>query len=284
MKISVVIPAYNEESTIGRCLGSLLDGPEADRFEIVVVCNGCSDSTADIARAFGPRVMVLETEIGSKPLALNMGDAAVTAFPRFYIDADIIVSQESVWEVAKILDSGSHLAAAPRMDIDTGKASPAVKAFYRVWASLPYARRGMIGSGIYGVSSLGRKRFGVFPDIIADDAYVRLQFTVEERLTVDAAGFTIIPPVNVRRLVAIKTRAALGGIELNRKFPELIEREERGNPSAIGANLRDGRQRIDTGIYLLIKALIKINVLFRLLTGQHKRWDRDPTSRGESAR
>jgi glycosyltransferase involved in cell wall biosynthesis len=284
MRVSVVIPAYNEESTIDRCLTNLLDGPEAENFEIVVVCNGCSDATAEFARAYEPRIKVLETRTGSKPLALNMGDTAVSAFPRFYIDADIIVTQSSVWEVAKILDSGAYHAASPRMDIDLTKANLAVRAYYRVWTSLPYAYCGMVGSGIYGLSFLGRKRFDIFPDIIGDDAFVRLHFSKEERLTVDKARFTIIPPTNINRLIAIKTRSLLGAIELYRKFPSLIQREERGNPSAIIANFREGRQRFDTIIYISIKLFIRINVILRLLSGKWKRWDRDPTSRGESSK
>ena len=45
--ISIVIPAHNEEAVIGRLLRSLSDRKEND--EIIVVCDGCSDRTAEIA-------------------------------------------------------------------------------------------------------------------------------------------------------------------------------------------------------------------------------------------
>lgn len=56
MKISVVIPAYNEEDYISGCLKSLRKQVEpAD--EIIVVDNNCTDKTAKIALDFGARVI-----------------------------------------------------------------------------------------------------------------------------------------------------------------------------------------------------------------------------------
>jgi glycosyltransferase involved in cell wall biosynthesis len=58
MFISVVIPAYNEEQYLGRCLQALrAQSYPASRFEIIVVDNGSTDATADIARRFGARVV-----------------------------------------------------------------------------------------------------------------------------------------------------------------------------------------------------------------------------------
>ena len=54
MFISVVIPAYNEERCLGRCLQALrAQSYPVSRFEIIVVDNGSTDATADIARRFG---------------------------------------------------------------------------------------------------------------------------------------------------------------------------------------------------------------------------------------
>jgi len=55
MNVSIAIPAYNEEKTIRRLLGALLDQQtrEARILEVVVVASGCTDETADVAREFG---------------------------------------------------------------------------------------------------------------------------------------------------------------------------------------------------------------------------------------
>lgn len=74
MKISVVIPAYNEEKFIGDCLKSLSE-QEIPPDEIIVVDNNCTDKTAEIARSAGATV-VNETQQGMSH-ARNAGfDAA----------------------------------------------------------------------------------------------------------------------------------------------------------------------------------------------------------------
>src|SRR4029453_13779336 len=85
---SIIIPAHNEESVIRRGLHAVLDGAAPGELEVIVVCNGCSDATADVAREFGIAVRVIETDVPSKSNALNLGDAAATRFPRFYLEAD----------------------------------------------------------------------------------------------------------------------------------------------------------------------------------------------------
>src|SRR4051794_31851306 len=72
---SVVIPAHDEESVIGRCLAAWSGELEPGEAEVVVVANGCSDGTAEAARDFGVRV--LELPAASKSAALNAGDGAV---------------------------------------------------------------------------------------------------------------------------------------------------------------------------------------------------------------
>ena len=72
--VSVVIPAHNEEATIGEVVrGFRTQAPEVD--EIVVVDNNCADRTAEIAAAAGARV-VCESKPGyGSALARGMDEA-----------------------------------------------------------------------------------------------------------------------------------------------------------------------------------------------------------------
>ena len=167
--ISLIVPAHDEEAVIGRLLQGLTVSGASEELEILVICNGCSDRTAAVARGFGAPVRVIESDVASKAHALRLGDAAARFFPRFYVDADVQLDLESVRRVAAALESGSCLAAAPRMRVDLSGAPWAVRAYYRIWLRLPYHREGMIGSGVYALSERGRARFGEFPDIISDD-------------------------------------------------------------------------------------------------------------------
>lgn len=54
MNVSVIIPAFNEEESIGKVIADI---PKACVQEIIVVDNGCLDQTAEVARAAGARVV-----------------------------------------------------------------------------------------------------------------------------------------------------------------------------------------------------------------------------------
>ena len=127
--ISVVIPAHNEEAVIGRLLTSLRDRSADD--EIIVVCDGCSDSTAEVARSFAG-VDVIENARGGKPVALNTGDSRATRFPRFFVDADIVVTATALHEVADLMTEGIE-AGAPRCEVDLRRSSWTVRRFYDIW-------------------------------------------------------------------------------------------------------------------------------------------------------
>lgn len=75
--ISIVIRAYNEASELTRMLESLLsqDYPST-LVEVVVVNNGSTDTTADVARRFGARTVKLRQNQFSYPRSLNLGVAA----------------------------------------------------------------------------------------------------------------------------------------------------------------------------------------------------------------
>ena len=208
--ISVVIAAHDEEPVLGRCLDALLDAARPDEIEIVVVCNGCTDRTAEVARGYGERVEVIETPRPSKTAALNLGDARATGYPRFYVDADVTLPLASVRRIADRLGEGNALAASPVMELDLRESSGAVRAYYRIWRRLPYVREGMIGVGVYALSEEGRGRFAAFPDVIADDGYVRMLFGTDERARVDDAPVRVYTPGRLADLVRIKTRSRLG--------------------------------------------------------------------------
>ena len=80
--ISVIIPARNESLVIARTLKAITAGADPDQIDVVVVCNGCTDGTAAIARGFGAPVRVIESDVGGKTNALNLGDQAASTFPR----------------------------------------------------------------------------------------------------------------------------------------------------------------------------------------------------------
>ena len=211
-RLSVIVPAHDEQAVIGRLLRGLLAGADG-RLEVVVVANGCRDATAATARSIDPGIHVLEIEQASKIAALNAGDAAATVFPRAYVDADVEVDAESLLALADTLEAGA-LVASPTPVLDLGAASWAVRAYYSVWQLSAFRHSGHIGSGIYALSAEGRARFERFPEVIGDDRFVQGLFAPHERVALAEHHFTVRPPRTIGALVHRGGRIALGNRQL----------------------------------------------------------------------
>ncbi len=277
--ISVIIPAHNEESVIRRCLDAIVDGKKADELEVLVVCNGCTDNTAKAAKETRFPVRILETPIASKTAALNIGDAEATGFPRFYVDADVVLSVNTIHEVARSLEDGRWLAASPRMEVDLTQSSWPVKAYYRVWRGLPYCKEGMIGTGVYVLSKNGRQRFAKFPNIIADDRYVRALFTSKERVSVEACDSLVKAPSDIWSLIRVKVRGRAGGYEFLKEYPHLKANEEKDYLNAGQQILRQ------VSLWPSLVVYLYVNLVSRWLARRNMKameaivWSRDESSR-----
>ncbi|MDG4828827.1 glycosyltransferase [Solwaraspora sp. WMMD1047] len=213
MVISVVIAAHNEAAVLPRCLHGLLDRAEPGEFEVVVVANGCTDATAEIARSF-PGVRVLELAAAGKPAALNAGDRAVAAFPRIYLDADIVLTAPAARALAAALVEGGSLAVAPRRLLDTTGRPLLVRAYYAVNGRLPAFRDALFGRGAIALGAAGRARFAEFPDQLADDLFLDSLFRAGEKREVPAVATVVATPHRTRDLLRRLGRVRAGNAAL----------------------------------------------------------------------
>lgn len=278
--ISVIVPAYNEEAVIARAVRALTEGALPGELEVLVVCNGCTDTTAQVAAAVPGPVKVIETPVGSKTHALNLGDKAAAGFPRFYIDADVFITLESIRRMADALSETGALAAGPAVKVDLSRASWAVRAFYQIDDQLWAGGDGIGHSGVYAISRAGRNRFGDFPSIMGDDAFVKRQFSESERLGVPQALSVVTPPSSFWGLVRIKTRSHLGNYELARRHPELLEGKRHGR--GLFKLAKDPRHWLALGVYVLVKTLARARARWQLSRGSSPVWERDDSSRSPS--
>ena len=91
--ISVIVPALNEGSVIRRCLASLQQQRlPSDCFEVIVVDNGSTDRTREIARSFGGSLAVTVLERSGVRIAALRNLGAATARGEFlaFLDADCV--------------------------------------------------------------------------------------------------------------------------------------------------------------------------------------------------
>lgn len=86
-RFACLIPAFNEEARIARVLGATVNHPLIDR--VLVVDDGSSDRTVEVARQHGAEVLALGRN-GGKTAALARGIAEIDASHIVLIDADLI--------------------------------------------------------------------------------------------------------------------------------------------------------------------------------------------------
>ncbi|WP_394815984.1 bifunctional polysaccharide deacetylase/glycosyltransferase family 2 protein [Streptomyces gibsoniae] len=93
--VSVIVPAYNEKECIANTLDSLARSTHP--IEIIVVDDGSTDGTADIAEGLGlPNVRVLRQENAGKPAALNNGVRGARHDIVVMMDGDTVFEPDTV--------------------------------------------------------------------------------------------------------------------------------------------------------------------------------------------
>jgi hypothetical protein len=276
---AVIIPAHNEASIIGDCLSTMLDGALHGEFDVIVATNGCTDDTAVIARRF-PGVRVVDTPVASKVAALNLADDSTQVWPRIYVDADVRVNVHALRETADAITNGGALAAAPRLHVEIEGRPWTVRAFYQVYAQIPWTQDGMIGSGFYALSKEGHDRLGRFPDVIYEDLVVSRLFRPTERVTVADATFTIAAPRTLRTLIAIKTRVATGNLTYRRTPPDGVEQHIVARPKRAYLDIALRPSQWPTlAVYCTVYALTRAGARRRYRQGNTTTWTRDHTIR-----
>jgi glycosyltransferase involved in cell wall biosynthesis len=277
MPDAIIIPAHNESSVIGRNLAVLIDGLPPS-VAVIVVCNGCTDDTASIVRSIHGRIQVLELDIASKTAALNAGDAETREGARLYLDADVRLSGPDAADLLEKVSEDAVLAAEPGVQFDVSSSSVPVRGFYAVWVALHGSRPGDIGGGAIALSRSGRRRFGVFPDVTADDGFVRAHFSEGEIARTEAIS-RVTAPRTTADLVRIKARSRFGNTELQEAFPDLwAGKRRRGEPLWRKVMRLPPRLWIQVPFYVAVQGRARARAL-RMCRSATVVWERDEGSR-----
>lgn len=150
MKISVVVPAFNEEKLIRETLRAIKQAfasfQELDwQTELIVCDNNSTDATAALAREEGAQVVF--EPINQIGRARNTGAAAATGDWLIFVDADSHPSAELFREVASVITSGRYLAGGSTVRLD--QYGPVSRVLMVVWNTLSRVGRLMAGSFIF---------------------------------------------------------------------------------------------------------------------------------------
>lgn len=192
----VVIPARNEETTVGEVVRAALATPGVG--QVVVVDDGSTDGTSAVARAAGAAVVSTGSAGGSKARALSRGfeaTAATTAEVLVFFDSDILNA------------SPAHFAAL---------AAPVVSG--EVWLSCGIVPYGRLRDPLFlrlppitGLRALRREVFAAVPD------EKRNGFQIEIMINEVVARRGL--PCSIRVLSGLRHRSKLAKVGWRRGLP-----------------------------------------------------------------
>ncbi|MDT0627687.1 glycosyltransferase family A protein [Alteromonas sp. W364] len=120
LRYSIVMFAYNEENNIERSLSSIYENVDENLSQVVVIANGCTDSTVDILNKASrdnlfPRLRVVEIQLGDKCNAWNeyVHNISCDEDVHFFTDADVQFTADAFNQMTQtLLDSKNATAIA----------------------------------------------------------------------------------------------------------------------------------------------------------------------------
>lgn len=109
IKFSIIIPAYNEENYITKCLDSIIAASASykNQVEVIVVLNRCTDRTEEIALSYG--CIIVREDAKNLSKIRNAGAKVAKGEILVTIDADSWMSENMLIEIEKELITGKYI-------------------------------------------------------------------------------------------------------------------------------------------------------------------------------
>ncbi|MFE6646392.1 glycosyltransferase [Nocardioides sp. NPDC057772] len=276
MIASVVVPAHNEARGLSENLTALLDGIPEGAVDVVVVCNGCTDDTAAVARSV-PGVRVLEIAEASKARAVEVGNAAASSFPKLHLDADVRLTGTDLLRLIDALDEDGVLAVAPERVVPLEGSSWPVRAYYRVWQALPSVRSGLFGRGAFCLTAEGQARLDAAEGSLMNDDLVASElFAADERRVVTDATVVVRPPRTVKDLVKRRIRVVTGNAQAD---DHGARQESTSLSDLLVLGLRQPSIGLRVPVFMTVTLVARMLSRRAVRTGDYTTWLRDESSR-----
>lgn len=232
--VTVVLAVRDERDRIAKRIDNILgQNYPADCLDLVVVCNGSTDATEDIAadiaaRERRVRVLVSAAEQG-KAGALNMAVAAAQGDVIVFADARQIFAPDAIAKLVLPFEDPTVGAVTGRLVVNRGELAPVegVRFYWGLETRLRHAE-GRTGSVVGATGAIYGIRRRLFPEIpanlILDDVYVPMRIAMNDHRVVmagDALAYDI-PAGDQRQEYVRKRRTMVGNLQLLRALPALL--------------------------------------------------------------
>ena len=171
VKISIVVPAFNEEKRLPETLRAIALARPAFyarqwTTELIVCNNHSTDATDAVARAGGAQVVF--EPFNQIARARNTGAAAATGDWLLFIDADSLPTPELFADVAEAIACGDCLAGGSTVSMGR-ETTWLVRTFCRLWNLLSVWRRWLAGSFIFCETATFRAMGGFNQELFASE-------------------------------------------------------------------------------------------------------------------
>ena len=170
MKLSVVVPAFNEERLIAGTLDHLQAGIGVFKrhgwsAELIVCDNNSTDRTADIARAAGARVVF--EPVNQIARARNTGARAASGEWLLFVDADCAPGPALFEELFLVMNSNRWVGGG--CTVAMPQASVSVRAWVAAWNALSRGARWAAGAFLFCQAAAFRAAGGFSEELFASE-------------------------------------------------------------------------------------------------------------------
>lgn len=100
-KFSIIVPVFNGEKTLNKCLDAIIDIEEFESCELIVVDDCSIDKTVEIARQYNKVKIISNTVNKGVAATRNLGAKAANGEILLFIDSDIVLSSMDILKYLK---------------------------------------------------------------------------------------------------------------------------------------------------------------------------------------
>lgn len=239
MRLSIIVPAYNEEKLLGPCLSSIREATKAcglTHYELIVCDNASTDATPRIAKAAGAKLT--HEPIRRISLSRNAGAAAATGDWLLFIDADSRLTAAKLKEALAAIQAGHFVGGGSLIDFDSKTWWGA--ALTSLWRLLSLSLKWAAGSFVFCRAD-AFKDVGGFPPDMAAGEELGLTQALKRWGKDKGLGFVILaetPHVSSGRKFYLYSLSELFGILLEMA----VSPRQSLRDTAIHKQLYDGRR------------------------------------------
>lgn len=230
--LSIIVPAYNEEGNLERCVESLIDQGYPG-LQIVVVDDGSTDNTQKIAKKLAKKhsfVKYVRKSNRGKAAALNSGLAAIKTKYFGFIDADTFLSRGSLKNMVNYFTGGTVAVIAVIKPVEPRSFVERIQKIEYMIASFTRRLMGFLNSLYYTPgfalyrTDVIKKLGGFDEDNLTEDLEIGLRlksngYGIEN--TIEDYAYTVVPK-NMRDLFSQRMRWYRGHIYNSKKYSHMF--------------------------------------------------------------